>query len=387
MTGLKWFCGDFRTGRIFTEIPISGCSWSIPMDDAGQMSITVPMRNDQVQELNLRSATAKGKCFLAYAYVDALGNEFFLDGGQIWTRSYDDDSGILTIGANGFWSYFDRRKTMNAGIVSGSTTIAATAPITYSGWTLGTIASKVTQYLFTRAGSPTCVVFPADIAGPVDDAHTRTYNAWDLGWWGDGLRALTQVIGGPEIAFRPRRKASDPRFLEWVMLTGNDVDPFLHQSGADWIWDGSLPKSGVSKIGVTEDGTNLGDGAWAKGNGSEAAALMSFALGTLLTDLGYPYLDTEVTGHDSVEVQATLDGYTTQSLGNSEMPTETVPFTVERDASPTLGMYAVGDYSRLVIPSGHPYFPAGPVRSRITQLSGDDGTKVNIQVMPTPGSL
>lgn len=396
MTGLNWYVGDLRTGRIYTQVPVIAGSpkWSIVMDGAGTFSVDIPMSDPAVQALNLRSASAVAKAFLAYAYVDSNGNEFFLDGGPIWTRNYDADTRVLTLAGSGLWSHFDHRKIMDPKIAPGSAGFTTTHPqFALTGWTLGTIASKTIQFVMNRTGATTqagltCIVYPADVSAPADTAHTRSYLTWDLNWLGQALDDLVAVIGGPEIAFRPRRKVADQRFLEWVMLTGIEADPLLHQTGSDWIWDGSLPKSPVSKVATVEDGTGMGDGAWAKGNGSAEATLMSYSLPTTLTDLGYPMLELEVTGHDDVEVQATLDGYTQQASMAGAHPSEALTFTVQRDTFPQLGMYAVGDYARATIPTNHPYLPGGTTfRSRITQLSGTDANTVDIQLQPIPGSL
>lgn len=389
MPGLNFYVGDLRTGRIYSQVSVVAGSpkWSIIMDGAGAIGCDVQCSDPKVRALNMRSATAPGKTFLAYAYVDSFGNETFLDGGPIWTRNYDDETGILSIGASGLWSYFDHRKIMNILIGSGATGIGAATPVTYSGLSLGTIASKIVQYVMSRPGGLSCIVYPADVIEPADDAHTRTYQPYDLTWLGQALDDLVAVQGGPEMAFRPRRKAADGRFLEWVMFVGGETDPLLHQTGADRIWDASLPKSNVSKISVGEDGTAMGDGAWVKGNGSEQTGLIAFNLDTTLTDLGYPLLELEATGHDDVLLQDTLDGYAATASAQGAHSNETLTFTVQRDATPVLGQYSVGDYTQLVIPADHRYLPAQTVRSRITQISGTDAKTTDLQIQAIPGSL
>lgn len=385
MTGYRWYAGDLRTGRIYTEVPVkdSTPSWQIGLDGAGSsLSCSAYLGDPAVQALNLRSATAVAKTFLAVAYVDAGGNETILEAGPTWTRAYDDDKGILTIGAAGLWSYFDHRKLLPA-----ITDNVALLDSTWTGLSLGTIAKRIVQQTQTHTGGNVPVVLPADIVAPSDDAHTRDYPGYTLAWVGDALRDLTQVSNGPEIAFRPRRQAADNRFIEWVMLTGTEVDPFLHQTGSFWIWDQSAPKSPVSKVNVAEDGTGIGSEAYVAGNGGGQSPLIGYAIDPTLTDLGYPSLELDVDGHTDETVQNRLNAYAAVGVLNGERSLETLTMTVDRDAFPQPSLYAVGDEAALVIGPNHWYLPAGNVVSRITQISGDDSNQVDLQLQPIPGDL
>lgn len=382
MAKYSWYCGDLRTGRIFSEVPIVSSSWSNVMDDAGTMQLVAQLSDADVQELNLPSATAPAKTFSAVAYVDDQGHETFLEGGPVWVHSYDDEKGQLTVGASGLWSYFNHRKV----IAVLGTQNPATLTATYGSLSLGTIAKRLVQLAATHTGGNLPIVLPADVTGPADDAHTRTYPGYTLAWVGDELRNLSGVIGGPEIAFRPRRQASDARFIEWVMVTGTDADPLLHQTGSDWIWDQSLPRSAVTSVSLSIDGTSMGDEAYVKGSGQDVGTIIGHYLATTLTDQGYPLLELDVSGHDSSENTAELNGYAQAEVTYSSRPTLILSPKVARDGSPNVAQYLVGDYVQLVIAAGHPYFPAGgSFRSRIVQKSGDDSTQVTLQLAPIPG--
>jgi hypothetical protein len=384
MTGYSWYCGDLRTGRISTQIPVApGTSWSNVMDDSGTVSCLAALGDPAVQALSLPSAAAPARAFLAVAYDDGQ-NETFLEGGPVWGHAYDDDKQQLTINAGGLLSYFDHRKVMQVLTAGQSPAVVSAA---YSGLSLATIAKRLVQLAATHTGGNLPVVLPADVTVPADAAHQRTYNGYDLAWVGEQLRNLMAVLGGPEISFVPRRTTADSRYIEWVMRAGTETDPLLHQAGSDWVWDGSVPKGGVTSISLAVDGTQMGDEAYVKGSGEASTALIGHAVKTTLTDAGYPLLELEVGGHESVTTLATLNDYATAELASSARTVLSFTVKVARDQAPTVSQYQVGDYVQLIVPTTHPYLTGGGTfRSRIVQRSGDDSTLVTLQLAPVPGS-
>lgn len=378
----NWYAGDFVTGKLFGQVPLIHTQWSNIMDDSGSMTGTAKLWDPGMARLNVPSLLAETKCFLGVAYQDDSGFETFLQAGQVTGQDYDDTNGELTVTATGAFGYWDRRKIIAAAIADGATNTAAAGGLTFAGFSLGTIAKKILQAIGARTNGLPPIVFQADEVQTADDAHTRTYNGWDLTWAGDALRALTQVINGPEIAFRPRFKVSDPRFIEWPMLTGTEAQPLLSNPGGDWVFDSTAPKSPVQSIGVKTDGTQMGDAALARGNGDEAKTLIGVSIGTTLTDLGYPYQEVEVTGHDSVESQATIYGYAQGGRQAGAKRIMTVTPKIHRDADPSVARYQVGDYVQLVVGTNHPVLSAGTIRSRIVQKSGDDTPFVALQLAP-----
>lgn len=376
----NWYTGDLLTGRIYTRLPLISTNWTQILDDASSLSGTVVMSPD-VQAMNPWSNAAPAKTWLGVSYVDPSGNESMIDAGPIWTCTYDDDRGQLSIGAAGLWSYWDHRKVMQ---VLADAVNPAASTVSYSALSLGTIAKRLVQLAQTHTGGNLPLVLPADVGAANDADHQRTYNGYDLTWVGDALKALTGVVNGPEIAFVPQFAAT-PGYIQWVMRTGLETDPYLHQSGADWVWDASTPKSGVFGTSVLRDATGMGDEAWAKGNGSAEASLIGHALGSKLTGLGYALFEVEVNGHDSVEVQSTIQSYAEAALVPGSTETLALTFKVDRDASPTVAQMQVGDYVQFTNSPTHRYLPPGTtVRSRIVQRQGDSSNLVTMQLAPVP---
>lgn len=376
----NWYTGDLLTGKIYTRLPLVNDNWTQIVDDASTLQGIVVMSPD-VQAMNPWSNAAPCKTWLGVTYVDPSGNETWIDAGPIWTCNYNDDNGQLSIGAAGLWSYWDHRKVMP---ILADAVSPSMSTVTYSALSLGTIAKRLVQLAQTHTGGNLPLVLPADVVAANDADHTRTYNGYDLTWIGDALTALTGVINGPEIAFVPQYQ-TDTRFIQWVMRTGLETDPYLHQSGADWIYDASTPKSGVFGTSVVRDGTSMGDEAWVKGNGDNEGTLIGHALGASLTNLGYALFEVDIPNHDSVTTPSTVQSYAEAALLPAKAETLALTLKVHRDASPTVSQVQVGDYVQFSNATNHRYLPPGTtVRSRIVQRQGDSSPLVTLQLAPVP---
>jgi hypothetical protein len=375
--GYVWHVGTLRDGKLTTEIPVSSSSWSLVMDDAGTMQVTMPLADADVAALNPYLIAEPCRCFLAVAYNDPDGGETFLEAGPIWLHKYDGASKQLTIGASGVWSYYDHRKVLPV-LAAGVNPATVTTEIVAS---LGTTAKRLVELAHTHANGALPIVLPADIAGSV----TSTLPGAEMHDVGQSLRDLSQLESGPEIQFRPRRREDDGRFLEWDMRIGTDVQPLLFQQGADWTWDTSAATSSASSINVSRDAAKVGTRVWMQGAGTDTTTLFGRADSTLLTNAGFPLLEVQGSGQEQNTSTASLNSAARGLLRKSNRPTETWTVTVRRDETPRVGQYAIGDWASLTI-AGDPYLPDGTYRTRITSI-GDQGDDIALGLAPTIGGL
>lgn len=381
--GFHWYVGDLRTGKISREVDLIESRWSADIGDAGTLEGSFPLRARKMSDGTPawrwpRAESAPGKSFLAVSYINSAGDETFKAGGPIWTSEYDDSTGVLKIGAAALSSYFDHRKVVPV-LAVGET--ASTATVTYTGAQLGLIAKRLVELAQSHTAGNLPIVLPddADLGGAGAD-HSRTYPGYELGWVGERLQQLTDVIGGPEIQFVPRRKTSDPRYIEWVMRIGVEPTMILTSSGNPWTFDRRTPKTAVKEISVHTDASGLSFREWAAGEGEAEGRPIVYAEDQTLTDIGWPLLEGEVTATDSVSDLTTLNGHAAEELARSSRPSETWALTVARDARPSVGDYSPGDWARVRI-GDHDYLEAGDYDMRILAISGDTTGDVKLAMV------
>lgn len=380
---LQWLVGELRTGRVTGALPLVGAQWAMSMDDAGQLSGTAPLADAAVRAMRPLVSAEVGRCFLAAAWADPAGELTVLEAGPVWTHNLKGSERSLRLGAAGLWSYYDHRKLVKVLDTFGG---AAKATYEVGPVSLGTVAKRLVELAHTHTAGELPVVLPADVAGDVE----REYPGTELAWVGGKLRELTQEDDGPEIAFVPRlAEDSDGRFIEWVMELGTPEEPWLTQGPQrdDWIWDASVPGGDVVDIDVQIDGTQLASRAWAAGASSGEDRLIEYRDDPALTDLGWPLLETEVDGTDSIRSALQLASRTRQAVTAARHPIQAWTIHTRPSAHPAPGMVRPGHWARVVIGRDHDYLNRGEYRGRVVQVSGRDDESVSIQFQPAPGAV
>jgi hypothetical protein len=368
----RWLIGDLRTGRKLLDLNVLGSSrWSTEVNGAGGITADITLRDPDMQALELRNAATVGKAFIAV--VD--NGVIHPCSGPIWDHDYDDDTGKLTITGGGMWSYFDHRVLLP--VMAASTAFMIPDPAdprktipnpaldtNYAGLDLGTIAKKLVQQAQTHTGGNVPVILPADRAG----IHERKYLGTDLSLIGDELDNLVNLENGPDIEFTPRFTA-DMLGVEWVLRTGTEDQPQLFSESVH-VWDYSVPQPSMRKLKVKKTGNRMAGRAFATGGRSANTALFARFTNTVMTNSGYPLLETVDSSHSTVVKQSTLDKYAKEIARTGSKPIEFWSFDVQADQSPFVGEYRAGDYC-LVKMARNPYLPDGVYRRRIMALSGD----------------
>jgi hypothetical protein len=363
--------GDLRTGRIRGEIDADTASWAQVLNGAGSVD-QVAVADEVIRRLDLRRAAPAARSFLAFEVDDRIQ-----EAGPIWSRSYDWENGRAVLGASGLWSLFDYRKVIPV-LATGQRVQGATTAL--SGADLGELARALVAQAMTHVGGDLPVVLPTPRPGT---AATETFPGWKLLDVGQQLTEFTQrETAAPDIAFRPRRRADDRRFIEWVMQTGTGTRPQLSQVGADWVYDTTARESPVLGIGTDEDATAMGMRAWVAGNGTEADMLIASAYDPTLVDAGWPLLEQEES-RSSVELQTTLDGHAVNLRDRSARPIEVYKLAVHASAATEV---AAGDYAR-VRTKDHPWLGTGAHRMRVQKKSGTLADRVVLDMYPLQAVL
>lgn len=373
--GRRLAVGDVRTGKIQAWLPFQSLKWGQRLNASGPVTAVIRPYSDAMAGHNVRALTATVKQFAAVVEGDRI-----LEAGPIWTRPFDEDTGEMTINALGLWSLFDKRKNVpGAALVPGAK--VTEMGIYPRGLHIGSIARELVRVSIqdNPYGGDLPVVLPASIPGDQD----RDYPGYNLSWLGDDLRELTKAEGGADLRFRPRFRADNPTYIEWVMEHGA-VD-LLVQDGPDWLWDVRVERSGVAKLGVSQDGTGVASKSWVPGSGQEQAMRLASDMDTSLVDAGYPWTEAEEAASQE-EDMAVLQSLANRKQADSRHPWDTWSMTVRADVAPVLGEYLPGDWALVNTPENHPVLPlGGKIRVRILAVDGDASNDVKLSVAPIQG--
>jgi hypothetical protein len=373
------FIGNMVTGRITADLPAASQSWGMRLNGAGPIDLTTRALSEELRSKDLRNITASKKNYLAVAYGNTI-----LEAGPIWQRDHDAKTGVLKLGAEGLWSILDKVKALNWSQITAGMAVTRTS-LDFTGYSLGGIAREiVSRSVLGNPYNPGLPIVLPDVEAGSDQRH---YEGYKLPYVGDLLRKLTEVEDGPDIAFRPRFNAADQTRIEWVMTHGSATSPLLYQAGDDWIWDGRVEESGVSAIGLKEDGRGMADRVWQPGAGSELEMKLATAQDlSLIQEAGYPWTETDVASKD-VEDTLILQGHANAGMAAARRPVETWDVTVRANTSPLLGNYSPGDFAQITVPEGNPMIEAGVRRVRLMAIDGDGTSTVKLTPAPMPAGV
>lgn len=380
-----YIIGDLRTGRRIQTVPALSGPWNDVLNDAGTVSCTVSLRDEEVQRLGLKESAKPGKAFLA-----AIDGDLVLQAGPIWTHEYNANDGRLTMNAAGMWSYFDERRVLPvlAGRVptnpSTNTRFTAVSSDPDDPWPTDTrkslqgMARALVAQAQSWTGGNVPVVLPAEIAG----TQERTYRGADLTVVGEALRDLTRLEGGPDIRFQPRLTA-DRLGIEWVLLVGTPSQPLLF-SQVEPVFTVGAPKSSVSNLTTTVTGRGVASQVYATGGRAAEQALVSVGQNPALIAQGFPVLEAVDSSRSTVTEQATMDAFAAELVRRSAAPAETWSFTHQTSEKPLLSAFSVGDFAKVRV-LGDLYHGTidPPRRMRILSRSGDAvGREVTLRFQP-----
>lgn len=372
---MGWFIADLKTGSVLIrDLPVKSGSVAPALNKAGAISakVQLPLKFEfgGVTSTVNPSAIVPAKTVLGFEV-----NGVILDAGPIWETGFDFDTWELTLTAAGLRSYFDHRYVLPANVATHYGSDSSFTNLSYR-----TIAKRIVQQAQAWTNGSLPITFEADVAG----SYTRTYLGSDLNTVADALSKLSGVENGPDIDFRPSFN-SERTAISWAMVTGS---PELAQSGADWVWDMSIPTSPVRAASKRQSGSVLVSNEWASGGtpAGASAPIVSAASSSVLPAAGFPILEGSAS-FSSVITQSVLDAHASGAvtLGSkmqeqfefsvSAFPTGVLPSGVSVRTAPWVGDYRVGDYGVLGIPD-NPWTGVQRPRVRILGYSYDGGDVV-----------
>lgn len=374
---LRWVVGDFLTGLIRRDITsaVMDGSWAAQLNASAP--ITAKINADAFYDRRsntrtpIRSETAPWRAFLGC--ID-MADDRVLAAGPITGRPWDDTGRSVDLNAGGFWSY-PMRRVLIPPYNSGRITSLVTKFVQDDGLALPDIAVELMRQMLTHPNGRVPLDLPG---GRVGGDSVRTYEGADGAYYADRLKELTEVLGGPDIAFTPY--LADDTHIRWRMQTGGDEsNPYLRGAGVQ-RFEYSAPENGITGLGIEEDSSNMATRAFSISGSGDDDVLAGQYTDTYLTRNGWPLLEA-AESRQNVTSLPLLDRYAREMAQQGRNPIETWTMSFARNERPFLSDYWVGDFADLNI-VGHPWLEDGVYSTRIVGLKGNHADeKVDVTFM------
>lgn len=309
----RYLFADLLTDTIREEMPLQNVSYGDVLDAPGALSADLPLslKNTAGYEKVTRANLDPGKTAV---YVERDG--VLVWGGILWTLAADAVNYKLSIGCEGFWSYFRRR------LIRTTKAYAATDQLA--------IVQDLMNTAQAISGGNIGVTVGSETSGVQRDA---TYNAYQRANLGQEIEALSGLSGGFDFAIDVMYDGSGNRTKKL-----NLSYPSRGARTAHVLDLGGSIESLSWNIDATQQ-ANLID---ALGQGSLTALLIGTAADT--TELGvYPLLEDTVS-YPTVSVPATLNAHAAATLASRRLPVETLPTLVSHGTTDLqIGAFRTGD--------------------------------------------
>lgn len=197
------------------------------------------------------------------------------------------------------------------------------------------------------------------------------------------LENLTNVIGGPDLQFRPY--LYDPSHVRLQMVAGSDGDVYLGQSTVHTLT--FFPGGGTIQD-LTVDHAGPVMRVYSSGAGTDAAQLCHLSEDLTLATLRDPWPLVEATYSDSdTDALDVLVGHADARLAGNSRPLMQISGRVDfaDPLVPAPGSIWPGELVDLVV-QGFPTLPDGTYRCRLMQMSGEQSSLATLKfdVMDDP---
>ena len=384
---------ETRTGVIVAELPFTALTWSLPLNDIGTLSATVPIErhiagmgpwDDKDPRWVLHSVrTGEWKFSLCMVF-----DQRAICAGPLVTSQ--SNGAEIRFGASELGALLKRRLLIAPGALD---------PVG-AGTNLGpTSLSEIMRLLFAQAVSPTNGPgWDLPLTLPTVDTrgeHVRHYVGSDLAPYWDRIHDLTEVEDGPDLRIDPVLNDAG-NLLSWQVRIGQ---PHLGDLTGAHVWDEG---AGLKVVNVDRDASGMSMSAYVPGQAAPAPAATESSVDTTapqdspkpigiaedlaLVDAGYPILESTYGNHTSVTSETTLTAYAAGYVLADARPVETWEVVVDATADPRLGHWSVGDVGLFDVRDQLLVDP-GLYPRRIIGASGTAGTDVQLTLAPVPAAV
>lgn len=365
-----------EVGRRLTGDTGTGGSWSDLLNGIGDASVTVDAAAFRRLDRNWWSPWRSS---VLLTYTDNEGEVPRFLGPIVKPAAQDGDHVTLT--ARGIGAILERRVVLARDYVGeAATPSAATMALltksttSLSGRSLGTIARDVVELVTaakTAGALPIRYATPRELGSGLNQRNYEGFNLSNNGAW-KRLVELSEVINGPDFAFRPAWAAEDRSRVGWVMVHGTAKQPTIHQDRLLTL-DTTAARSPLADLKIATDAGEMTNRVYWTGAG-EGAGVLARAVQDVDGFADHMPLLEAVGSTSDTENPALVEDHARAALATGKTARMQYSGTVSlADPRTGPGAWQVGDAADLII-AGRVDVPDGRRRVRIIAAKGSLGS-------------
>jgi hypothetical protein len=323
MATYRYLFADLLTNQILAELPLTSVRFSQQINSPGSFSATLQLAGLQVNDLNVANATIPARTAI---YVDRDGTLVW--GGILWNREYSSKDQTLTLNANEFESYWNRRRITsdtvftNTDQLTAVQTIVTNANAATNGNIGITVGSETSGVLINRTFYG--YEYKTVLSAIQDLAKSAT--GFDF-----NIQVYYDSNGNPAKLLR----LGYPRYGRKYSATSISAPVF------------ELPGN-ITEYTWPEDGSTAANYLYTLGAGSNPGRLIATAYDGTKIASGWPLLE-EQANYSDVSDPTLLSNLATAQVSIVSYPPTTIKITMPPSLDPIFGSYEVGDDARIRI--------------------------------------
>jgi hypothetical protein len=325
MTSIKYLFGDLNTREIICELPLTGVSMDLKLNDWGIFRGTIHYDTSGVSNADIVAATQPGRNFLVVEREDTP-----IWDGIIWTSVYDSQAKSQNMTARTYEGYPDKQLIDE----DFSRTDQEQRNIFRDLWSV--MQSNVTRNI----GITVPDVFPDVLTRSIDILATE-YKTF--------YQAMTSISNGDD-------------GFDWTISTIRQNNSYVRNLRIGYPFLGSLDAAGLSfdypgNITNYWKTSNIGDAAtnlYMLGAGEGSDMKVGTSVQTDLLESGFKRYDLVISRKD-IDDQTQINSIALQQGSLRRPPLSVIKVFLKADIYPTFGSYGLGDTATVsIIDPRHP---------------------------------